>query len=177
MTLSRPSTIGRSDSVCGEIGRDHYCAQRGMNDGTAAGERVGGRAGRGRDHEPVAAVRIDEIPVDPNFELDHAAGFLPLHDDVVEREVRALGAVRMHEPSTQQLATISLVTARQHVVDVGEHLVGKDVGQETEPAAIDADERDTARKRELCREEQGAVAADRDDEVRLLPELGDAACG
>ena len=80
-------------------------------------------------------------------------------------------------PRPQQLATIGLVAARQHVVDVGEHLVGQDVRQEAESAAVDADERDAARERELRREQQGAVAADRHDEVRLLRRARRPACG
>ena len=63
-----------------------------MNDGPAAGERISRRARRARDHEAVAAVRVDEAAVDPDFEFDHAPGFLPLHDDVIERAVAELGA-------------------------------------------------------------------------------------
>ena len=59
-------------------------------------------------------------------------------------------AVRGQEARLQQLATIGLVAARQHVVDVGDHLVGQDVGQEPESAAIDADERDIARASASC---------------------------
>ena len=75
--------------------------------------------------------------------------------------------------AAQQLAAVGLVAACEHVVDVREHLVGQDVGQEPEAPAIDAEERHAARERELRREQHRAVAADRHDQVRFLPELGE----
>ena len=82
--LSRVRTIGRSDSVCGEIGAMTTAPSERMNDRAAAGEGVGGGTGRSRDHEPVAAMHVDEAAVEPDLELDHAPGFLALDDDVIE---------------------------------------------------------------------------------------------
>ncbi len=178
MRLSRPSDDRPVRKRVRRDRRDHDGAQRGMNDGPAAGERVGRRARRARDHEPVAAVRIDETAVDPDFELDHAPGFVPLHDDVVERAVRALGAVRGSESraaATGVGRSRSGLPARRRrcaSISSGRTSVRKPSRPRLTPSS------GTPRaERELRREEHRAVAANRHDEVRLLPELARRACG
>jgi hypothetical protein len=53
---------------------------------TAAGERIGGRAGGACNDEAIAAVAVDEAAVDPGFEVDEVAALALLQNDVVERE-------------------------------------------------------------------------------------------
>ena len=67
-------------------GRQHPDIEVGLDDGAAAGQRIGGRAGRGGDHHAVAAMRIDEMPVDRGFEVHGAAGFPLIDHHVVQGE-------------------------------------------------------------------------------------------
>ena len=59
----------------------------------------------------------------------------------------------------------------QYGIDVSDHFIRQDVGQEAEPAAVDAEQGHAAPKRELRREEHGAVPSNRHDEVCLLAEV------
>ena len=106
-----------------------------------------------------------------HFEFDHAPRLVPLHDDVIEGAVFELAPVGERKPCRKQLAFVGLVASLQHGIDVSDHFIGQDVGQEAEPATVDAEQRHAARKRELRREEHGAVPANRHDEVRLLAEV------
>ena len=85
------TTIGRSDRVCGQIGRDHEHVEVRLDDRTAAGQRVGRRARGARDDDAVARVRVHVPLVHPRLEVEHAAGGDLLQHDVVEGE--RLGAV------------------------------------------------------------------------------------
>jgi hypothetical protein len=55
--------------------------------------------------------------------------------------------------------------AVEHRIDVFEHGIRADVGQESEPPAIDAEQGHGAARHQVCGVEQRAVPADRDDEV------------
>jgi hypothetical protein len=153
--------------------RDDDRTERRVNDRPAAGERVCRGSRRARDHEPVATVGVDEAAVDADLELDHAARLLALHHDVIERAAFERMAIGVCKPGREQLARVRLVAALEHRVDIADHLVRQHVRQESKAAAIDADERHAATERELGREEQGAVAADRNDEVCLPAKLRD----
>ncbi len=72
-----------------------------------------------------------------------------------------------------QAAVVFLVFAGQHRDQRGLEVVERDVGDEAEPAPVDADQRD-AEGRELPADaEHGAVAADHQAEVALLADLLD----
>ena len=120
---------------------DHDRAERRVDDRPAAGEGVGGRAGRTRDHEAVAAMRIDEAAVDPDLELDHAPGFVALHDHVVERAVARGLPVRARElalPAAGGRRSRNGPPARRRRCRSSRRA---DVGQEAEPPAVDAEQR------------------------------------
>ena len=88
------TTIGRSDSVCGQIGASTSASSSGYRIGPPQRERIGGRAGRRRDDQAVAAVRVHVAAVDPGFEIQHAAGLPLLQHDVVQRLAAAIGLAR-----------------------------------------------------------------------------------
>ncbi len=55
-------------------GRNDQHVQAGLDDRAAAGEGVGGRAGRARYHDAVAGVFVHIVTVDVGREVDHAPG-------------------------------------------------------------------------------------------------------
>ena len=57
-----------------------------LDDRPAARQRVGRGAGRRRDDQAVAAVRVDVAAVDGRHEIEHAARFALLKHDVVQRD-------------------------------------------------------------------------------------------
>ena len=79
------------------------------------------------------------------------------------------GSVRHLRPQHQSF--LLEVVAREDRIDRVEHVLGGDVGEKTESAAIDPEQRHAALRDVPRRVQQGAVAADRDDEVDVLSEL------
>ena len=63
------------------------------------------------------------------------------------------------------------VVAGENRVERLEHVLGRDVGEKAEAAAIDADERNVACGDVARGVQQRAVAADRDDEVGAVRDL------
>ena len=69
-------------------------------------------------------------------------------------------------------AFVAFAAPVQRRVHRGEHVLRQHVGEEAEPAAIDAEQRDTDDARPGARHEACAVAADGDDQVGPLGDLG-----
>jgi hypothetical protein len=84
---------------------------------------------------------IHVYAVDPGLEIQHAAGFPLLEHDVVERQRARRGAVGADDARLQHGALVAFATALERGVHRGQHVPGQHVGEETQPAAIDADER------------------------------------
>ena len=82
--------------------RDHQHRQVRLDDRAAAGERVGGRAGGGGDDDAVAAVGVDEAPVDAGLEVEHAPGLVLLQHHVVERQCLATPRPPAHVQARRQ---------------------------------------------------------------------------
>ena len=121
-------------------------------------------------------VRIEVAAVDEGLEIEHVAGFAPQQHHVVQRQERdrraaAGGAAApssrrrrsaAHRPSS--IASMSCaMSLRQHV------------GQKSQAAAIDAQQRDFAPDHQPRGLQQGAVAADGDHVVRPRPRARRAA--
>src|SRR5688500_1940320 len=58
------------------------------DDGSAGRKGVGSGPGRRREDQAVAAIRTEEITVDPRLELDHARAVALVDDDIVKRDQR-----------------------------------------------------------------------------------------
>ena len=87
-------------------GREYPHIEIGLDDGTAAGERVGGRAGRGGDDDAVAAVGVDEAPVDRGLEVEGAAGVHFGEHDVVQGERAHGSGAALLEPGREERAPV-----------------------------------------------------------------------
>ena len=66
--------------------RDHEHLELGIHDGPTAGERIRGGAGGARNHEAIAAVRVDKATVDPGFVVDETTDLTRLQHDVIQCE-------------------------------------------------------------------------------------------
>jgi hypothetical protein len=111
-------------------------------------------------------VRVHVDAVDPRFEIEHAARFPLLEHDVVERESADHPSLRIDDACFEHRPFVAFAAAFDGGIDRGEDVLWQDVGEETEPAAVDADERHVAMGDQPGGIEQGAVTADRDDEIR-----------
>ena len=72
----------------------------------------------------------------------------------------------------EQHAALGAAAARERVVDALQHLLRAHVGQETEPAAVDAEHRHVRHGGHARGMQHGAVAADRDDQVGVERQVG-----
>ena len=107
-------------------------------------KRVRGGSGGAGHHQPVTAVGVHVGAVDPGFEIQHAAGFPFLQHDVVERQRAGDCAAGADQPRLEQCAFVAFTTAFERRIDRGQHVLRQHVGEEAEPAAIDADQRHAA---------------------------------
>ena len=73
-------------------GHDDQGVHVGLNDGSAARQRVSSRSGRGRHDQAVAAVGVDVVPVNGGPEILHMARIDGLQDHVVQGEEGARSA-------------------------------------------------------------------------------------
>jgi len=146
-------------------GSEHPHVQIRLDDGAAAGQRIGGRAGGGGDHDAIAAVRVDEPAVDGGLEVHGAARFPLVHHHVIEGQRANRRRAGMFQARRQQRAAILAVAAIQHRIDILEHRIGADIGQKSQPPAVDAQQRHAMRGDQARRVQQRAVAADGDDEI------------
>ena len=158
------NTIGRFDSACGAIGTSTQPCELGMQDRPAGRQRVGGRAGRRGDDQAVGAqLVVHEMAVDRRSRSSTMpASRAAADDDVVERERVEDRLAVAHRP---RLRAWSALLGSYSPASIGASAVSKsperDVGDEAEPALVDADERRVVR-RELARDaEHRAVAAER----------------
>ena len=166
--------VGNRDRTVRERVRcDRHQRERGdlrRENGTACRQCVSGRPGRRRDDDAVGAHRVDEAAVDLDRAFDHRAERAAIHDDVVQRGrvlARAVGAL---DSGSEQGASFLDVSAVEHRAERRLHPGQRDVGQKSQAALVDTDQRDVVRG-ELARIRQHrAVASDDDCEIGGRPE-------
>ena len=113
-------------------------------------------------------MRIYIGAVDPGLEVEHAASFPLLQHDIVEGEGPRVDAVGANDARFEQGAFVAFATAFERRVHGSKHVLGEDVGEEAQPAAIDANQGYAAMGDEARRIEKCSVAANRDDQVCLV---------
>jgi hypothetical protein len=113
--------------------------------------------------------------VDPvDLQLDHARRGAPAHDDIVHGvAVENDGAVALH-PTLEHRALLVFVFAGHHRRQRFLELLDRNVGDETEAALVDADERRAVASQLAGDAEHRAIAAEHDRDVALLAERVDA---
>ena len=145
--------------------RDYEHIEVGLDDGATAGERIGGGACGGGDHEAIAAMRVDEALVDPGLVIDEVATLVGLHDDVVQGEPAGRLSRCGAKLGREQRAFIAAALPGERRIDGGQHVLGHHVRQKPQSAAVDAEQRCAARGDETRAIEQRAITADGHHEV------------
>ena len=103
--------------------------------------------------------------------IDHAVLAAALHRDVVETVHGGRRACCVREQRLEQHSAVLAVVAGQHLVDARDHLVRGDVGQESETAAIDAEDRRAMLEHQAARVQHRAVATDRNRKIGGVAEF------
>lgn len=149
--------------------------QRRGEDRPAGGERVGGGAGRGGDDQAVGALREGETIVDVHLEFDHVRHFAGVQHHLVDGGAdAALLVLFMHDGFQQETLFVD-VLAFQHVRQLLQSVVGIEIGEEAEVAAVDSDHLDVIARQHARGAEHVAVAADHHCQVGALADIRQAA--
>jgi len=144
-------------------------SQSRLEDGPAAGEGVGRRAGRGRDDEAVAALFVDEGAVDAELNRDEARGVPLFHHHVVERPALCHGDVTTADAPGQTDASILHETPGEDPGKLLLELARGEVGEEAQATEIDAQHGRIARGDALRGAQQSPVAAEGNEEFARAP--------
>ena len=115
---------------------------------------------------------VDVTAVDQGLEIHGAAGFALVDHHIVEGERPRGGPSAPLKPRRQERAPVLGILAREYRVDVFQHRIGADVGQESQPPAIDAEQWNRVAGHQARGVEQRAVPADHDHEIGAGGERG-----
>ncbi len=143
-----------------------------VHNGATAGQRVGRGAGRGRYDHSVGPLRKNEAPIDVGIKCDQTGRVPFLNDDIVQSIGGCNDVAVANDLGTQHAPFFDAVVSVEHCREPVGHFVGGQVGQEAEPSQVDPGNRDIAGEGEFGRPQQGAIAADRDDEVASFDHVG-----
>ena len=137
-----------------------------LDDRAAAGEGIRGRAGRARNDDAVAGMRVDIHPIQMCFKVDHPTRHQLLHHHVIERQRFSNPAIGVVQTRRQQRALVRRQSSFQRCIDAGEHVLRHDIGQKPESPTVDTQERYLVPRHQSRRIEQGSVTANGNDQVR-----------
>lgn len=153
--------------------RDHeQCLDLGPDDRAARREGVGGGAGRCRADHAVAAEAGHRTAVDREDDLQHPFRGHLLHGRLVERPVAVQDVAVLVHDDVERHPFLDLVGLRHDPVDDLVEVVALGLGEETDATEVDAEHRDTGGAGELGAAQQGAVAAEDDEEFTAVERVG-----
>jgi heat-inducible transcriptional repressor len=139
----------------------------------AGGQRIGGGAGGRGDDQAVGALAGDEVAVDLDPQFDHAGGGAAVDHHVVHGQRLEHALAVAHHAGVHQRALVFLVLAGQHGRQHGAVLVQRDVGDEAQPALVDADQGHAVAGQLAADAQHGAVAAHHQAQVAVRADGGD----
>ncbi len=116
-------------------------------------------------------MRVHETPRNAGYEVEHAACFAPLQDNVIDSEGCRVRVVRALEARLQNQPSVGGELAGQDVTDAVQHFFRRHVGEKAEAAAVDAQQGHVATSRQLPGVEHCAVSADSNDQVRGIGKI------
>ncbi len=159
---------GADGEQVGTDGVDDDGVDRGHNDGAIGGEVVGSGAGWGGDDDAVGAEGGDELLVDLDGVVAHAGDGALGDDDVVEgvpllHELAIAEDGRVHHAADFHPGTV-FAPGFECGVDFGEG----NLGEEAEGAEVDTEDGGGGAGEDTGRGQQGAVAAEDDDDVGVM---------
>jgi len=159
---------GADGEQVGTDGGDQHSVNAGHDNGAVGGEVVGGRAGWGGDDDAIGAEGGDELIIDLDGEVSHAGDGALRDDDVVEGvplldELSVAQDLGAHHAADFDLGAV-VAPGFQGGVELGEG----DLSEEAEGAEVDAEDGCGGAGEGAGRGEEGAVAAEDDDQVGLV---------
>ena len=152
-------------------GNQHHGIQLGMHDGPAAGQGVGGRAGRCRDNQAVGALSINKVPVDHQFKIDHVHTVTRQQHDIVQGTALTHHGFAPAHFQIQQEALFRAVFTIQHLANPGFDFGRKNIGKETQVAAVHAQYRHVIAGQNARSAQQTAIAPDHNHQIAGLAHL------
>mmetsp|Transcript_4846 Transcript_4846/g.17211 ORF Transcript_4846/g.17211 Transcript_4846/m.17211 type:complete len:524 (+) Transcript_4846:2418-3989(+) len=167
--------VGQHDGPVGQgVGRNRHqqpAGDAGMQDGPAGRQRIGGGAGGRGDDQTVGPHIGDELVADLDLQLHHAGRGATADHHIVEGQPREDGLAVAQHRAFQHRARFHLVIAGQHRRQRLAPALGGDVGDEAQPALVDAQQRDAVTRHFTGKAEHGAVAANHHRQVALAAQL------
>ena len=144
---------------------DDVGVQARVHDRSARRQGVGRRPGRRRHDQSVRALVVDEVTVHKQLEVHHSGGGARVHHDIVQRRTGVGELPAANDMGLEQRAFVRRVLPGEHGADLLFDLVRRDVGEEAQAPAVDAnDQRRTVR--EIPGDpEHAAIATDHHDQI------------
>ena len=169
--------VGDDDGAVGEdVGRDggdDEDAAFGEENGATGGEGIGGGPGGGGDDETVGVIFGEGLGVDLDGDFDEFGTAAPADDDVVEGAFGEDDAAFAFDGDGQERALAEDVGFFDEALDGAVVAACTHAGEETEGAKINAEDGFELPGHFAQGAEDGAVAAEDDDDLGTVGELGD----
>ncbi len=90
-----------------------------IHDRSAAGQRIGGRARGGRDHDAIAAVRVQVTPVHQGLKIEHVPGFATQQHDIVEGQMLRDRPLAALQARFEERSPVGRAASIKHGLDAG----------------------------------------------------------
>jgi hypothetical protein len=121
-------------------------------------------------------VRIHIAPIDPSFEVEHAAGAPLQQHDIIEGVASAIGAAASCDARLQHGTMIADIVTLEDLIQTLAQFRWADVSQKSEATAVDPEYRHAMRRGQAGSMQHRAVTTDRYHQVDLRRDtaLGDA---
>ena len=172
------SVAGNDDGANGEQvgadGRDQHGVHVRHHDGAVGRQVVGSGAGGRGDDDAVGAEGSDELLFDFDREVTHAGDGAFGDDDVVESVPLLDGLAVADDFGVHHAADLNVRLVLAPIVEGGVEVGQGDFGEEAERAEVDAEDGCGGAGKGAGRGEEGAIAAEDDDEIRLVTGQVDA---
>ena len=140
----------------------------------AAGQRVGGGAGRGGDDQAVGAIGVQKPSVQKGLHIDHSRDIALMDHHIVQGVRLADHAAVAHDLGVQQQAAGFAELAVQHAVQPVWDFTGGNIGQKPQPSQVDPQDRHIVVHQRTGGVEHGAIAAHDHHQIALLADGGAA---
>ena len=155
----------------GRHGHEQHRVERRIEDRSARGERIGGRARRRRADDAVGGLAAHLLAVHVDDEVHHAARAAVAETDVVAREALEDGLALAKHRSLEKMPAVGDALPAKHRRKHRVHVLEHHVGDEPQAPGVDADDGAGMAGDGARHTEHRSVAAQNDGDVAEAPEL------